>query len=46
MVYYDEVAGGTFQFAEEDLDPHAKALKLVESEGIDYVEAIKRTMYN
>lgn len=46
MVYYDEVAGGTFQFAEEDLDPHAKALKLVESEGIDYVEAIKRTMYS
>ena len=46
MVSYGEFAGGTFQFAEEDLDPHAKALKLVESEGIDYVEAIKRTMYN
>jgi hypothetical protein len=46
MVSYSEIAGGTFQFAEEDLDPHAKALKLVESEGIDYVEAIKRTMYN
>lgn len=46
MVSYGEIAGGTFQFAEEDLDPHAKALKMVESEGIDYVEAIKRTMYN
>jgi hypothetical protein len=46
MVSYSEIAGGTFQYAEEDLDPHAKALKLVESEGIDYVEAIKRTMYN
>lgn len=46
MVSYGEIAGGTFQFAEEDLDPHAKALKMVESEGIDYVEAIKRTMYS
>jgi hypothetical protein len=46
MVSYGEIAGGTFQFAEEDLDPHTKALKMVESEGIDYVEAIKRTMYN
>lgn len=46
MVSYNEIAGGTFQFAEEDLDPHSKALKMVESEGIDYVEAIKRTMYS
>ena len=46
MVSYGEIAGGTFQYAEEDLDPHSKALKLVEAEGIDYVEAIKRTMYN
>lgn len=46
MVSYGEIAGGTYQFAEEDLDPHAKALKMVESEGIDYVEAIKRTMYS
>ena len=46
MVSFGEVAGGTFQFAEEDLDPHAKALKMVESEGIDYVEALKRTMYS
>jgi len=46
MVTYGEVAGGTFQYSEEDLDPHSKALKMVESEGIDYVEAIKRTMYS
>ena len=46
MVTYGEVAGGTFQYSEEDLDPHAKALKMVEAEGIDYVEAIKRTMYS
>jgi hypothetical protein len=45
MVSYGEFAAGTFQYAEEDLDPHAKALALVEKEGIDYVEAIKRTMY-
>jgi hypothetical protein len=47
MVSFGEVVtGGTFQYAEEDLDPHAKALKLVESEGIDYVEALKRSMYS
>jgi hypothetical protein len=28
------------------LDPHAKALKIVESEGIDYVEALKRSLYS
>jgi hypothetical protein len=48
MVTYGEIAGGTFQYTEEDLDPHAKALKMVEeSEGsIDYVEALKKTMYS
>jgi hypothetical protein len=47
MVSFGEVVtGGTFQYAEEDLDPHAKALKLVESEGIDYVEALKRSLYS
>ena len=47
MVEYGEVvAGGTFQYAEEDLDPHTRALKLVESEGLDYVEALKRSMYS
>jgi hypothetical protein len=47
MVHYGEVAaGGSFQYSEEDLDPHTKALKMVESEGIDYVEALKRSMYS
>jgi hypothetical protein len=49
MVSFGEVAGGTFQFAEEaDLDPHARALKMVEaSEGqMDYVEALKKTMFS
>jgi len=47
MVHYGEVAaGGTFQYSEEDLDPHTRALRLVESEKIDYVEALKRTMYS
>ena len=47
MVSFGEVAGGTFQYAEEDLDPHAKALKLVESgECSDYVEALKKTMFS
>ncbi len=47
MVSFGEVVtGGTFQYSEEDLDPHAKALKLVESEGIDYVEALKRSLYS
>ena len=48
MVSFGEVAGGTFQYAEEDLDPHARALKMVEeSEGkMDYVEALKRTMFS
>jgi hypothetical protein len=48
MVSFGEVAGGTFQYAEEDLDPHARALKMVEeSEGqMDYVEALKKTMFS
>lgn len=46
MVSFGEVAGGTFQYSEEDLDPHSKALKLVESEGIDYVEALKKAMFS
>jgi hypothetical protein len=48
MVSFGEVAGGTFQYAEADLDPHAAALKMVdESEGkLDYVEALKRTMFS
>ena len=48
MVSFGEVAGGTFQYAEEsDLDPHAKALKMVEKgEATDYVEALKKTMFS
>ena len=48
MVSFGEVAGGTFQYAEDDLDPHAKALRMVEeSEGkMDYVEALKKTMFS
>ena len=48
MVSFGEVAGGTFQYAEEDLDPHAKALRMVEESGgeLDYVEALKKTMFN
>jgi hypothetical protein len=48
MVAFGEVAGGSFKFAEEaDLDPHQKALSLVEKgECSDYVEALKRTMFS
>lgn len=49
MVHFGEVAGGTFQYTEEaDLDPHARALKMVEaSEGqMDYVEALKKAMFS
>ena len=49
MVSFGEIAAGTFQYSEmEDLDPHAKALKMVEeSEGrLDYVEALKKTMFS
>ena len=47
MVSFGEVAGGTFQYAEEDLDPHARALQMVEKgECSDYVEALKKTMFS
>jgi hypothetical protein len=47
MVSFGEVAGGTFQYSEEDLDPHQRALKMVaESDGgLDYVEALKKAMF-
>ena len=47
MVHYGEVAaGGSFQYAEQDMDPHAKALLMVEKgEASDYVEALKKTMF-
>jgi len=48
MVSFGEVAGGTFQYAESDLDPHERALRMVdESEGkLDYVEALKKAMFS
>jgi hypothetical protein len=47
MVSFGEVAGGTFQYSEQDLDPHAKALQMVEKgEASDYVEALKKTMFS
>jgi hypothetical protein len=47
MVSFGEVAGGTFQYAEADLDPHARALQMVEKgEASDYVEALKKTMFS
>jgi hypothetical protein len=47
MVTYGEmVPGGSFQYSEEELDPHARALRLVETEGLAYVEALKRSMYS
>jgi hypothetical protein len=47
MVSFGEVAGGTFQYSEQDLDPHAKALQMVEKgEAADYVEALKKTMFS
>jgi len=47
MVSFGEVAGGTFQYSEQDLDPHARALQMVEKgEATDYVEALKKTMFS
>jgi hypothetical protein len=48
MVEYGEVvAGGTFQYSDEELDPHTRALQLVEKgDCSDYVEAIKKVMYS
>jgi hypothetical protein len=47
MVEYGEVvAGGSFQSDDEDMDPHARALRLVETEGMDYTEALKKTLYS
>jgi hypothetical protein len=48
MVSFGEVAGGTFQYAEEDLDPHARALRMVEESGgkLDYVECLKKAMFS
>lgn len=47
MVYFGEVVGaGPNNLQDEDLDPHTRALKMVESgEASDYVEAIKKAMF-
>lgn len=47
MVSFGEVAGGTFQYAESDLDPHERALQMVEKgEASDYLEALKKAMFS
>ena len=47
MVSFGEVAGGTFQYSETDLDPHTRALQMVEKgEANDYVEALKKAMFS
>lgn len=47
MVYFGEVVGaGPGNLQDEDLDPHTRALKMVENgEASDYVEAIKKAMF-
>jgi hypothetical protein len=49
LVDFSEYAGGSMKFVEEaDLDPHQKALAMVEKSGgeLDYVEALKKAMYS
>lgn len=48
LVYFGEVVqGGKYEFSEQDLDPHTKAMKLVESgDASDYVEALKMALYS
>jgi hypothetical protein len=49
LVDFSEYAGGSMKFVEEaDLDPHQKALSMVEKSGgeLDYVEALKKAMYS
>ena len=49
MVDFHEYAGGAMQYVEEaDLDPHQRALKMVEDSNgsMDYVEALKKAMYS
>jgi hypothetical protein len=48
-VDFSEYAGGSMKFVDEvDLDPHQKALQMVEKSGgeLDYVEALKKAMYS
>jgi hypothetical protein len=49
LVDFSEYAGGSMKFVDEvDLDPHQKALQMVEKSGgeLDYVEALKKAMYS
>jgi hypothetical protein len=49
LVDFSEYAGGSMKFVEEaDLDPHQRALQMVEKSGgeMDYVEALKKAMYS
>jgi hypothetical protein len=49
LVDFSEYAGGAMKFVDEaDLDPHQKALSMVEKSGgeLDYVEALKKAMYS
>jgi len=49
LVDFSEYAGGAMKFVDEvDLDPHQKALQMVEQSGgqMDYVEALKKAMYS
>jgi hypothetical protein len=49
LVDFSEYAGGSMKFVDEvDLDPHQKALQMVEQSGgqMDYVEALKKAMYS
>jgi hypothetical protein len=49
LVDFSEYAGGAMKFVDEvDLDPHQKALAMVEKSGgeMDYVEALKKAMYS
>ena len=49
LVDFSEYAGGSMKFVDEaDLDPHQKALAMVEKSGgeLDYVEALKKAMYS
>ena len=47
MVSYSEIAAGAApkELPFEDLDPHEKALKLSQEQGIDYAEALKKTLF-
>jgi len=49
LVDFSEYAGGAMKFVDEvDLDPHQKALQMVEQSGgkLDYVECLKKAMYS